>query len=262
MLTLNIAVVLSFLAFSAVAPRAHAFPSHRLSRHNVPAQFQERGYTDNEDLLEPYAQYHERYELFDCKGNHNHTSFWNSCCHPLLKTQTVEDLPEECYKDVPCDSPPPTTTTTSGAPLTTTTHLTTTTSTHHTTTSTIGGGGGGGGGGNGNWYTGGHATFYYQYGNAGACGKYHQDGDIIVAISNAHYGPESKPSRCFQQVEIVNLQNGQYVKAIVADLCPTCKPAASMDLSLGTFKALNPGVPWDKLKAEGEFNIKWRFVSE
>lgn len=75
----NLAAVVSFLALSTFAPTAYALPSPGLSRHghrDVPAQFQERGYAQDADLLEGYPAYHERYVLFKCDKKHG-TPFWN-----------------------------------------------------------------------------------------------------------------------------------------------------------------------------------------
>jgi rare lipoprotein A (peptidoglycan hydrolase) len=43
---------------------------------------------------------------------------------------------------------------------------------------------------------------------------------------------------CGKQVEITNTQNGKSVTVIVADDCPTCDNANSIDLSLGAFQHL------------------------
>ena len=76
---INLAAVVSFLAVSVVVLRAQAFPSLGDSRHHhrdVAAQFQERGYAKDDNLLEPYENYHRRYELFHCQSRHD-TAFWN-----------------------------------------------------------------------------------------------------------------------------------------------------------------------------------------
>lgn len=75
----------SFFALSALAPSVSAVPSHGLVRNvhrSVPTQFKERGYAVDEELLEPYQDYAERYELFSCKDQHN-TSYWDSQCSPF-----------------------------------------------------------------------------------------------------------------------------------------------------------------------------------
>jgi len=266
----NYATVVSFLAIFAVAPSIHALPSlaHRHQHRDVPAQFQEREYKVDEDILEPYKVYHERYQLFHCEDRHG-TKFWDSCCHPLLKGEPLDALPDMCFQDVPCDS----TTTTSHTPKhthtskykpTETSHRTPgnvetpppTTSTPYTTPSptTTKGSGGGGGGGGGKWHEGGKATYYYQKGNAGACGDVHSDDDLIVALNIAYYGNTGVKSKyCGQKMEIVNTDNGKSVTVIVADTCPTCVGSESQDLSIGAMKVLDPNYLQD-----GTVNIKWR----
>lgn len=286
----NFATVLSvFSALAALAPSANAAPSTGLAgrsiHRNVPAQFQaqKREYAQDSDLLEPYADYNERYSLFGCVNLHN-TTFWDSCCHPLLKSETEDDLPDLCFQDIPCDPStssalPSTTavasttqhtlvveTTSSKAPVTTskaeettskpadptTTHkpaTTTHTSEVKPTTSVSTGSGG--------FKTGGFATYFYQEGNAGACGKKHSDDDLIVAIDIAIYGYDTSvaSSVCGKYVEIVNPANGHSVTAMIADVCPYCDTKTSIDLSVATFKALEADL------SVGEFPIKWRYVN-
>jgi hypothetical protein len=272
----TLATAVSLLAISAIAPSARALPSQGLSRHqhrDVPAQFQERGYKVDEELLEPYDHYHERYLIFHCEKKHD-TAFWDKCCHPLLKEQTEDDLPDICFQDVSCDpstttshKPKPTdpphtskpdehhTSTTTKPPQNPAHTPSTTSSPHPEPTTSTGGGGGGGGGGGSDWYTNAFGTYYYQNGNAGACGQKHDDGELIVAINVHFYGDTGKKSPyCGKTVEIINLDNGNSVKAIVADACPSCSTPNSMDLSVGTFKKLEPNLD------VGMFPIKWRVL--
>jgi hypothetical protein len=283
----NFATIVSVLAtFVAVAPSAHAAPSTGLAGRSihraVPAQFKEekRNYTADAQLLEPYEDYNERYELFDCASKHN-TTFWNSCCHPLLKNQTEDILPDVCFEDIPCDSTTTTsshihTTTSEIVPTSTvkahTTHAPTTshvasTTKKHTTTTTkaptstskksdadpttsVSSSGGG------DWRTGGHATYFYQEGNYGACGQKHDDDFLLVAIDIDYYGNKDEVSSyCGKTVEIVNLANGKSIQAVVTDVCPSCDSKNCLDLSVGAFKALDSNL------SDGEFNIKYRVLS-
>lgn len=73
--------VASLFALSTLAPSAVAVPSGGISHRNVhravPAQFQEkRDYAEDAPLLEPYAEYSERYQLWHCADLHNST-FWS-----------------------------------------------------------------------------------------------------------------------------------------------------------------------------------------
>lgn len=110
-------------------------------------------------------------------------------------------------------------------------------------------------GSNGNINLGGFATWFYQGGNAGACGQFHGDGDLIAAIDQRRYGYDfSQPSSlCGQRVHIKNPANGNTVEVVIADVCPTCDNENSIDLSLGAFQALaDLGV--------GHMAIEWNFV--
>jgi len=102
---------------------------------------------------------------------------------------------------------------------------------------------------------GGIATFFYQKGNAGACGEVHSDSDLIAAIDQERYGDSGTVSSlCGKQVEIINLQNGKSVVVAIKDSCPTCRDWNSIDLSVGAFTQLAElGI--------GEIDIKWRFLS-
>lgn len=102
--------------------------------------------------------------------------------------------------------------------------------------------------------TGGFATFYYQNGNAGACGDYHSDYDLIAAIDISRYGNTgSKSYLCGQRVHIKNNNNGNTVDVVIADVCPTCVNGNSIDLSLGAFQALAS-------TSDGMVPIDWSFV--
>jgi len=102
--------------------------------------------------------------------------------------------------------------------------------------------------------TGGFATYYYQNGNAGACGAYHSDGDLIGAIDANRYGYTGKRSSlCGRKVKIVNPSNGHSVVITIADACPTCRNSNSIDLSVAAFKHLSA-------LSVGIVNIDWWFV--
>lgn len=117
------------------------------------------------------------------------TGLFTACCHPLLKHEPEDALPDSCFEDLPCD--PSTTTNSQPQPPSTpsTTHTkpshtpkpptnpgstptnppyeppsTTSTSHQHTTTSESGGGGGGG---DGAWHGDAYGTYFLQEGRAG-----------------------------------------------------------------------------------------------
>jgi hypothetical protein len=45
--------------------------------------------------LEDYNTYHTRYLALDCQNQHN-TTFFDSCCRPLLSTESLSDRPANC----------------------------------------------------------------------------------------------------------------------------------------------------------------------
>lgn len=45
--------------------------------------------------LEPYMTYHIRYMALDCQDKHN-TSFFDTCCHPLLVDESLSSRPSQC----------------------------------------------------------------------------------------------------------------------------------------------------------------------
>jgi len=99
--------------------------------------------------------------------------------------------------------------------------------------------------------TGGVGTYYMQDGEAGDCGSYHSDNDIICALQTQTY---AGGSNCGKMVQITNDLNHVTVTVLVADECPTCDNPQSIDLSQGAFKALGGTVD------EGQFPISWKFV--
>lgn len=82
-------------------------------------------------------------------------------------------------------------------------------------------------------------TWYTQNGNYGACGNKHSDDDFIAALDYRAYGDLSAKSKyCGQKIRVS--WQGKSVDVIVADACPTCDNASSVDLSTAAFKALAP----------------------
>jgi expansin (peptidoglycan-binding protein) len=127
---------------------------------------------------------------------------------------------------------------------TSSTHKATTTTTSTSATSTSTGG----------VETGGVATFFYQNGVAGACGTVHSDSDLIAAMDQTRYGNSGEVSAlCGQQVEITNTQNGKTVTVTIADDCPTCENANSIDLSVGAFTQI-------ATEEQGEVPITWKLL--
>jgi rare lipoprotein A (peptidoglycan hydrolase) len=62
-------------------------------------------------------------------------------------------------------------------------------------------------------------------------------------------------SICGKSVSITNTQTGQSITVVVADECPTCENANSIDLSHTAFGALT-----DSNFAEGVVPIQWYFI--
>ncbi|THG95852.1 hypothetical protein EW026_g5871 [Hermanssonia centrifuga] len=104
-------------------------------------------------------------------------------------------------------------------------------------------------------HTGHSATWFYQHDTAGACGNVHADTDKVVALDSALYGNLGAVSQyCGKSLVITNTNTGKSVTAIVADACPTCDAAGSIDLSQGAFEAL------DTLE-DGQFDVSWHFTN-
>ncbi|GAA6036500.1 hypothetical protein JCM8097_003536 [Rhodosporidiobolus ruineniae] len=103
----------------------------------------------------------------------------------------------------------------------------------------------------GKTYSGGMATYYYQNNNAGACGDYNSNSAIIVALPSSTY---ANGKYCGKTLTITRTSSGKTLKAKVADECPTCENAASLDLSFGAYAALGG------TEKEGQFEITWQFV--
>jgi len=109
--------------------------------------------------------------------------------------------------------------------------------------------------GNGEVIEGGFATYYFQNGVAGACGKVHSDDDMIAALTGKFYGDFSQTSnKCGKTIRVTRKSTGKSIDVIVADACPTCVTGGSVDLSTGAFNKL--GKP-----EEGMFDIVYQFLN-
>lgn len=82
-------------------------------------------------------------------------------------------------------------------------------------------------------------TWFDQGGVAGACGQVHLDSDLVAALDARTYGDTGAQSTYCGKTIRVTWQD-QSVDVIVADACPTCDNASSVDLSLAAFQALAP----------------------
>jgi hypothetical protein len=188
-----------------------------------------KGWPTNE--LENYYVYHARYTKLDCENKHSDKSFFDTCCVPMLKNQKLSSRPAECdpYKHAPSPTksePKPTA--------------------HEPKPTGYPGGG--------PFISGGVATYFYQNGVAGACGKVHPDSARIAAIDSKRWGNSDRVSDlCGREIFIRNVKSGKSVTVVVADECPTCNNANCLDLSLGAFKEIGT-------EEEGEVEIEWRLV--
>ncbi|KAJ7097872.1 RlpA-like double-psi beta-barrel-protein domain-containing protein-containing protein [Mycena belliarum] len=102
----------------------------------------------------------------------------------------------------------------------------------------------------GDFTTGGDGTFFYQNGVAGACGAVHKDTQFVVALQTQTY---AGGNNCNRKIRVINTSNGKSVDGVVADECPTCNNAQSVDMSVAMFEKLaDLGV--------GLLHIKWQFL--
>jgi expansin (peptidoglycan-binding protein) len=77
---------------------------------------------------------------------------------------------------------------------------------------------------------------------------------LIPVKDQAWYGDSTLVSSlCGKQVEIINTDNQKSVTVTIADDCPTCDNANSIDLSVQAFDTLSD-------QYIGKIPIKWRFV--
>lgn len=100
-----------------------------------------------------------------------------------------------------------------------------------------------------------HATYYYQSGNAGACGDVNPESAMIAAIPYKWWnGSDSqRSSRCGQYIDITRVSTGKKITVKVADLCPTCTTDNSLDLSEGAFNSI-------ATPSEGQVDITWTWA--
>jgi hypothetical protein len=255
------------------------------------------------DVLESYDDYHTRYLALSCQNQHN-SQFFDDCCHPLKKGETLEndrkpyctpgadpsstlsELPsntlitepssspapeptsvpdsgddceddddeisdddgdEDCDDDTPSTSPaydpsstPPSvptpyTTDPTPTPTPTPTPEPSPSSTDQPAPSPSPDSNTSGS----ETHTGGDLTWFTQNGVPGACGTVHDDSDFIAALDYRAYGDTSSQSPyCGKKIRIS--WQDKSVDVIVADACPTCDNASSVDLSLAAFQALAP----------------------
>jgi len=279
--------VLCIVPFALAA--VSAVSGHVIRRHKAAPSGWETS------ILQNYGKYHTRYLEWNCDKQHN-TTFFDKCCHPLLKGESMSVLENLGCKaaDDGCDdgdsSVPPSSTTSSpsqpapantspsappsssskpanaalakgndtptpSSPPTTPTSTppTTPSSTPHKSSTspppaqTSGSGSGSGSG--GDVHQGGQGTFFFQNDKAGACGTVHQDSDLICAMDTARFSQ----SVCGKKVFITNTANGKSVTVLVADECPTCNNAESIDLSTGAFNQIGDA-------STGLLSIEWKFV--
>jgi hypothetical protein len=224
-------------AFSAIALSLVA----SVSSLAVPRATPPKGW--NTALLENYDTYHTRYMALSCNAKHD-SAFFNQCCHPLLKTQSINSLPAQCNpnaasKPTPSAAPAPVAVTTPAPKKVTSTPKPAPTPSPNSGATV---------------QTGGFATFFYQNGVAGACGTVHPDSALIAAIDGQRYGNlGAKSQLCGQQVKITNTKNNKSVTVTIADACPTCVNSNSIDLSTGAFQQI-------ATLDEGMVPITWSFV--
>jgi hypothetical protein len=231
---------------------------------------------------------------WDCQNQHN-TTFFDKCCHPLLNGESMSvlenlgcNVPEdECddgdssaspsstsstppkaaqasahpeskpasgalakADDTPPASTPSPTPTTSPTPTpspTTPAYTPPKSSSSPPPAQTSGSGDGG-------ENTGGIATYFYQNGVAGFCGKVNPDSAMICAMDSIQYDKDE--NICGKSVSITNTDTGKNIVVVVADKCPTCINADSIDLSTEAFKVLSG----DNL-SKGTVPIKWNFIN-
>jgi len=93
------------------------------------------------------------------------------------------------------------------------------------------------------------ATFFYQNGIAGACGKVHQDTDHVVALHTNMY---DEGAHCGKTIVITNTKTGATRTGVIADECPTCNGDGCIDLSSSLFDEFASA-------EQGIFPVSWHF---
>ncbi|GAA5822960.1 hypothetical protein JCM11251_004437 [Rhodosporidiobolus azoricus] len=96
-------------------------------------------------------------------------------------------------------------------------------------------------------------VYYYQNGNAGACGWYSQDEDVVVGLPTEFYSKlDSVSPYCGTYVVVTDPRDNTSVTALVADASATNE---TLSLSIGTWNALNG--------TESHLStVNWRFANE
>ncbi|KAL7932850.1 expansin-like protein [Trichoderma chlorosporum] len=109
----------------------------------------------------------------------------------------------------------------------------------------------------------GTGTVYDQDNTPGSCGQTHSDNDLIVALTPSWQGNGFPPKYCGRKVVIQNTGSndgvggaGNTITAVVADTCPGCRSADSIDLSHGAWNTLTNFAPF------GTIDIEWHFCNE
>lgn len=175
----------------------------------------------------------------------------SSSSSAAVKSTPVSSSSSTTVKSTPTPTPSSSSVPVNVAPAPTTTHTSTHTSSTSTVVSTTAPSTGSS---DSSLNYGGFATYFYQNGNAGACGTVHSDSDFICAMDQTRYGNSGNASPlCGQQVQITNENNGNTIVVTIADDCPTCANENSIDLSVAAFQAL------DNLSV-GDLPIKWKFL--
>lgn len=82
---------------------------------------------------------------------------------------------------------------------------------------------------------------------------------VSISLESTHLGLTSvkdsaifNKDLCGKSVTITNIDNSKTVTATVADECPTCNNANSIDMSVATFTTIAE-------ESVGEIDIKWHF---
>ncbi|KAI1795852.1 Non-catalytic module family EXPN protein [Ganoderma leucocontextum] len=185
----------------------------------------------------------------DCDDDEPATTVTHSSTHAASSTQssaTHSEPPKTTQTPTTTNSPSSTThsTTKASSTKTSTTKASSTKTTAPAATSTAASSGD---------FTGGHATFFWQGGQAGACGTVHSDNSFVAALQTKRYGDLSQQSsNCGRKITLTNTNNGKTVGVTVADACPTCGDQNDLDLSYEAFLQI-------ATEAEGDVPIVWHF---
>ncbi|KOS22526.1 hypothetical protein ESCO_001955 [Escovopsis weberi] len=106
------------------------------------------------------------------------------------------------------------------------------------------------------------ATVYNQFGAYGSCGQIHSDKDFIAAITPSWQGSGYPPKYCGRKMVVTNTGSndgvggaGKSTIVTIADTCPGCSTADSIDLSFGAWNYLTNNAP------PGTFNVQWNFCN-